>query len=410
MEKEKNNPKLRFPEFSGKWDKKKLGETATLITKGTTPSKFVSDGIKFIKIECFNGNKINFDKCLFIDETTHNKELKRSILQENDLLFAIAGATIGKVNFVPKEILPANTNQALAIIRLKENEVRHYIYQILKSERMQKYIKESISVGAQPNLNLEQMNNFSFFYPPFTEQTKIASFLSSVDKKLSQLKQKKNLLEQYKKGIMQKIFSQELRFKDDNGKEFPDWDEIKLGEIFYSEKGKGISKNKVVDDGNFECVLYGELYTKYNEVIYNVVSKTNELDGTLSKLGDLLIPSSTTTTGIDLANVTALNKADVLIGGDITILRSHIEINNVFYAYYLSHFKKEEIASYAQGSTIVHLYYNHIKEMTIHILSIKEQTKIANFLSAIDNKINHCQLQIEKTENWKKGLLQQMFC
>jgi type I restriction enzyme S subunit len=245
--------------------------------------------------------------------------------------------------------------------------------------------------------------------PNIQEQTKIASFLTAVDDKLQTLKQKKTLLEQYKKGVMQKIFSQELRFKDDKGNEYPDWEEKKLGEIFYSEKGKGISKNKIVLNGNFECILYGELYTKYNEVIYSVVSTTNEVDGIKSKIGDLLIPSSTTTSGIDLANVTALNKDDVLLGGDITVLRSNTEINNVFYAYYLSNHKKEEIASYAQGSTIVHLYYSHIKDMEIHTLSFSEQTKIANFLSAIDDKINHCKVQVEKMEVWKKGLLQQMF-
>ena len=111
--------------------------------------------------------------------------------------------------------------------------------------------------------------------------------------------------------------------------------------------------------------------------------------------------------GVKISN---LNKDDVLLGGDITVLRSEYEINNVFYAYYLSNHKKEEIASYAQGSTIVHLYYSHIKDMEIHLFSLSEQTKIANFLSAIDEKINHCGVQIEKMEVWKKGLLQQMFC
>ncbi|MBK8079421.1 MAG: restriction endonuclease subunit S [Saprospiraceae bacterium] len=176
--------------------------------------------------------------------------------------------------------------------------------------------------------------------PTLPEQKRIASFFTVLDKKIAELKQKKRLLEQYKKGVMQKVFSQELRFKparsaggDENGKKFLKWEKRKLGEVFYCEKGKGISKNKIVLDGKNECVLYGELYTKYNEVIFEVESKTNEDDGTKSKIGDLLIPSSTTTTGIDLANVTALNKENVLLGGDITILRSNEKSNNVFYAY-----------------------------------------------------------------------------
>ena len=185
------------------------------------------------------------------------------------------------------------------------------------------------------------------------------------------------------KGLSEKLVSQEIRFKGFTEK----WAVKKLGEIFYSEKGRGLSKDKLVSNGQYECVLYGELYTKYNEVIFDVVSKTNEEDGLKSKIGDLLIPSSTTTTGIDLANVTAINKENVLLGGDITILRSEEKINNIFYAYYLSNYKKEEIASYAQGSTIVHLYYNHIKNTLIDLPSFEEQTVIFKILSAIDTKI-----------------------
>ena len=222
MNKQNNVPALRFPEFTGEWKMKKLGEISDLITKGTTPNKFVNQGIKFIKIECFDGNRINPEKCLFVDEKTHIKKLKRSILEENDLLFAIAGATIGKVNFVTKEILPANTNQALSIIRLKKEECRDYVYQILKSNRMQKYITDNISVGAQPNLNLEQMNNFSFFYPTLPEQTKIANFLTAVDEKLQGLKKKKALLEVYKKGVMQRLFANRGGGDDDGGGDHDD--------------------------------------------------------------------------------------------------------------------------------------------------------------------------------------------
>jgi type I restriction enzyme S subunit len=162
-----NVPNLRFPGFEGEWETKKLGEICELITKGTTPKEFTNKGVRYIKIEAFNENSIDINKCVFIDESIHNKELKRSILKEGDILFAIAGATIGKTNIVTKAILPANTNQALAIVRLNKNE--NYIIQILKSSIMQKYIQENISVGAQPNLNLEQMNNFSFYYPNIDE-------------------------------------------------------------------------------------------------------------------------------------------------------------------------------------------------------------------------------------------------
>jgi type I restriction enzyme S subunit len=200
---------LRFKDEDGKdfadWNEKSLGEICTLVTKGTTPKAFSSAGIRYIKTECFEDNRINIAKCLFIEENIHEKELKRSILRENDILFAIAGS-IGKVNIVTKEILPANTNQALAIIRLKEVENHFFILQILKSDSMQKYITENVSVGAQPNLNLEQMNSFSFICPSSMEQTKIANFLSAIDEKIELVAQQIEDTQEYKIGLLQGMF------------------------------------------------------------------------------------------------------------------------------------------------------------------------------------------------------------
>ena len=208
---------------------------------------------------------------------------------------------------------------------------------------------------------------------------------------------------------MQKIFSQEIRFRDQDGKEFGEWEEKTIKEIFKSLKGKGIPKRDVDENGEDKCILYGELYTQYSEVVFDVKSKTNSTEGLLSKKGDLLMPSSTTTTGIDLANITALNIDNVRLGGDIIILRSKIKISNIFYAYYLSNYKKHEIASRAQGITIVHIYFNSIKDLIIDVPKLEEQTKIAQFLSALDRKIAVMDGQIEKTKEWKKGLLQRMF-
>lgn len=399
-------PKLRFPEFEGNWEKRKLEDLSEKIGDGLhgTPIYDELSDIYFINGNNLINGRIQINEnTKKVDSKTFQKNDKK--LNENTLLISING-TIGNIAKYNNEKVMLGKSVGYFNFR----EYSDFYYHILKTELVQNHFISELTGSTIKNLSLKTLRDTNIKIPTLPEQTKIASFLTAVDDKLTAFKQKKTLLEQYKKGVMQKIFSQELRFKDDNGNEYPDWEEKKLGEIFYSEKGKGISKNKVDPNGIFECILYGELYTKYNEVIYSVVSKTNEVDGIKSKVGDLLIPSSTTTTGIDLANITALNKNDVLLGGDITVLRSDNEINNVFYAYYLSNHKKEEIASYAQGSTIVHLYYSHIKDMEIHILSLSEQTKIANFLSAIDDKINNCQSQIEKMEVWKKGLLQQLFC
>ena len=210
------------------------------------------------------------------------------------------------------------------------------------------------------------------------------------------------LLKEYKKGLMQKIFNQEIRFKKADGKKYEDWKRKPLGQVFSQKKGVGISKEQVDESGVNKCILYGELYTTYPEVIREVKSRTNVNTNVRSMEGDLLVPCSTTTTAIDLVNITELREKDVLLGGDITILRFKEFGCSTFYAYYLTHFKTHEIAKYGQGSTIVHLYYNHFKRILIDVPEIKEQKKIANLLTTIDDLIDLKQNRTLKINQWKR--------
>ena len=200
---------LRFKDENGKaypnWETVRLKDLTEHITKGTTPKKFENSGVYFIKIEGLDGQTFNKEKCLYISQQTHENELKRSILKENDILFAIAGS-IGKVGFVTNDILPANTNQAFAIIRLKDLNSLTYIFHILNSSMMKNYINQQVSVGAQPNLNLEQMGNFKFKLPNLEEQKKIADFLSAIDVKIESLSNQINQTQNFKKGLLQQMF------------------------------------------------------------------------------------------------------------------------------------------------------------------------------------------------------------
>ncbi|MBB1194787.1 hypothetical protein DNC80_14045 [Flavobacterium sp. SOK18b] len=401
-------PKLRFPEFEGTWEFKSLREITSLITKGTTPKTFSENGVNFIKIECLNGHNIDTSKCLFIDEKTHNKELKRSILQENDLLFAIAGATIGKCTTVKKEALPANTNQALAIIRLKEKENKDYIFQILTSECMSKYIKDNISVGAQPNLNLEQINSFSFSYPSHEEQTRIANFLSSVDEKLNLLKEKKALLEDYKKGIMQKIFNQEIRFKDDNGNDFEEWQEKTIAKICTKIQSGGTPKstNKDYYDGNIPFLSIADMTKqgKYIEYTSNSISEYG-----LKNSSSWIVPVNSIIYSMYASvGFVAINKIPIATSQAVLnlILEQDICVDYIYY--FLLDFQKY-LAEYITTGTQGNLNAQTVKGFVVPIPSSEEQTKIANFLSAIDEKIALVSNQIQDTQEYKKGLLQQMF-
>ncbi|WP_394283230.1 restriction endonuclease subunit S, partial [Frisingicoccus sp.] len=128
----------------------RLGEICSVITKGTTPKSYTKTGISFVKTEAFDGTRIVPERLSYVDEETHTNFLRRSILEENDILVTIAGATIGKCAMVPKEILPANTNQALAIIRLAKGNSPKYVMYLLQSDLMKQYMQKKIKGSAQP--------------------------------------------------------------------------------------------------------------------------------------------------------------------------------------------------------------------------------------------------------------------
>jgi type I restriction enzyme S subunit len=389
MEQQKNIPVLRFPEFSGEWEMKKLGEICTIKTGGKDTQNKVDDGLYPFFVRSDNVERINsysFDG--------------EAILTSGD------GVGVGKnFHYINSKF---NFHQRVYCLRDFGTEYSgKFIFYFFAD----KFYDRAIRLSAKNSVDSVRMDMISMMemnFPGLLEQQKIATFLNAVDEKLAQLKKKKTLLEQYKKGVMQLMFSQEIRFKDDKGKDFPDWEEIKLGDVAKFSKGKGISKNDVSEDGQIECIRYGELYTHYHEVIDKIKSRTNIniKDLVLSEANDVIIPASGETQ-IDIATASCVINSGVALGGDLNIIKT--DNNGVFLSYYLNNNKKVEIATLAQGVSVVHLYPSQLAQLDLTLPSIQEQTKIANFLSAIDNKINHTTTQIEKTKQWKKGLLQQLF-
>ena len=240
------------------------------------------------------------------------------------------------------------------------------------------------------------------------EQQKIADFLSAIDDKIELLSQKKSILEQYKRGLMQKLFNQELRFKDDQGREYSDWYTVRLNDIAEVLRGSGLSKSDLVNGGKYPCILYGELFTKYAETIQEVHSFTNEHSPVIGKYGDILMPTSDVTPD-GLATACALLLNGVQLGGDINIIRLQPSNHPVFVAYMLNFFK-HQIVRLVSGTTVKHIYPRDIRSLELFLPRIhEEQQRIADFLSAIDWKIELVNTQIEKTRTFKQGLLQQLF-
>ena len=191
-----------------------------------------------------------------------------------------------------------------------------------------------------------------------------------------------------------------LRFKEFND----EWLIFPLNKIGIFSKGNLLSKADLDDEGLYPCILYGQLYTKYSEVIRNIFSKTNRNDKNLilSKYGDILIPSSGETP-IDISTSSCVMVENVILGGDINIL-SPVNCDGRFLSYMINNNKKKEIAKVAQGHSVVHLYNDNLKKINVNIPSLTEQTKIANTLELLDKKIELQTKKIEDLKLFKKGL------
>ena len=229
-----------------KWEEKRLGDVCTKITKGTTPTtlgnSFVNSGINFIKSESITNSKfLDKNKYAFIDEITYHK-LNRSKIEVNDILFSMAGMFLGKTAIVQEKDLPANTNQAVAIIRINTQHADYnYLYYYLSQKQIKDYINLSTAQSAQPNINLAQISKLPIKLPPLPTQQKIADILSAYDDLIENNNRRIELLEKaaqnlYKEWFVRFRFPNHKQTKFENG--LPQgWVVKKLSEFVYVTDG-----------------------------------------------------------------------------------------------------------------------------------------------------------------------------
>ena len=196
----------------------------------------------------------------------------------------------------------------------------------------------------------------------------------------------------------------QLRFPEFTDK----WQVEKLGDIAEFSKGSSISKNDIHEDGKIEAIRYGELYTTYTEVINEVQSRTNLSPNGLkfSKANDVIVPASGET-AIDIATASCVLRDNIALSGDLNIIRT--QNNGVFMAYYLNNKKKTDIARLAQGVSVIHLYSSNLKDLEVDLPSKPEQEKIADFLTAVDERIAVGEKKLELLETYKRGVMQKIF-
>jgi type I restriction enzyme S subunit len=400
MEEQKNMPQLRFPEFEGEWIKRKLGNIAS-VTAGGTPSTLISDYWDGT-IRWMNSGELNLKRVYEVENRITEQGLKNSstkLIPKYSVLIGLAGQ--GKTRgTVAMNMVELCTNQSIASVYPDENLFNSdFLYHNLDN-RYDELRSLSTGEGGRGGLNLQIIKALVLNLPNLPEQQKIASFFTAIDQKISQLKKKKTLLEQYKKGVMQKIFSQEIRFKDDNGQEFPKWEKKKLGEVSTINPPTNKLPDKFIYI-DLESVNNGEL-TK--EVIVFKNDAPSRAQRVLEK-DDILF---------QMVRPYQKNNLYFERDGDYVASTGYAQIKtkqSSRYIYQYLHLQKfvDEVIERCTGTSYPAINSKDLAKICICYPTLPEQTKIANFLSAIDDKINHTQKQIEKAETWKKGLLQQMF-
>lgn len=377
----KKVPELRFPEFSGEWEEKKWGEVITKKSKKYSPNlneNYVD--IELDSVESNTGRVIQkYDSKLF--NSQKNKFNKDQVLYSklrpylNKYVYTVYDGVCSSEFWV---LSSKNYSKLLNM----------YIYLIVQSNRFAKYA--NISSGSKmPRADWKIVSKQKIFLPQLEEQRKIGDFFNKLDRQIELEEQKLEKLEELKKGYMQKIFSQELRFKDENGNDYPEWEEKRLSQLVKYQSSKRSSQN------------YSHSTIKGEFPVYDAVEEINR-DISFD------IESSYISILKDGAGVGRLNlrpgKSSV-IGTMGYILPQDIDINYLFYRLKTINFKK-----YIIGSTIPHLYFKDFsKEIILTPKDKNEQFRIGSFFHMMDKINERINNKIKMLNELKKGCLQKLF-
>jgi len=397
------------------WSIKKIKHITSFISKGTTPSTVGKEikavgNIRFIKAENINDNLVCNKPKNYIDEET-NKILQRSELKEKDILFVIAGATIGKVAIVPKNFLPANTNQAVSFIRLLPDENEKFCWYWLQSFRIQEILWINTVQSAQPNLSMENLGNFYITYPEKKEQQKIAAYLDHKTTLIDTLIEKKKRLIDLLKEERTAVINQAVTKGLDPNVQFKDSGIEWLGEI----------------PAHWEVKKFKYFFTLITEKIIGTSDKKIALENIESWTGKL-IETDTQFEGEGIA----FKNEDILFGklrpylakvlypkfrgsavGDIYVFRPQVSIDSEFSFYRIltrSFINLVNGATY--GAKMPRASWDFIGNLLIAFPSLNEQVKIAKSIrtetTRIDTLITKTQNQIELLQEYRTALISEV--
>ena len=392
-------PKLRFKEFTDEWEERKLEKIFEISKLKYNPLKETTE-YPCIELESLSQET---GKILKTFNSLEQKSIKNKFLK-NEVLFGKLRPYLKKYWFSSFEGVCSSEIWVLN----SKNNVNKFIYYIIQGEKFIS-LANTTSGTKMPRADWSLMQNEYFSIPNLQEQEKIADFLLSIDKKISIVEEKLNLFEEYKKGIMQKIFNKKLRFKDENGNDYPEWEEKALSLIFERITEKNIENNDNVltisaqyglisQTDFFNKSVAGKDLTKYyllhrNDFAYN----------------------KSYSTGYPMGAIKRLTKYDKGVVSTLYICFRTKNNDNVDFLEQFFESKKleksiQDIAQEgARNHGLLNINIGDFFDITIKLPCLEEQKKIADFLSAIDTKIEKLSDELENLKGFKKGLLQQMF-
>ena len=380
MENKKLVPEIRFPEFDGEWNKETLKNCLCHKSKRNKNLE-INNVLSVSNTKGFISQKDQFDR----DNVASTNLSNYKIVEKGDIAYNPSRINVGSIAVLDKFesgiISPMyvvfNTNNVLSTI---------YFNNLLKTHRFKFLIKSNCSGSVRDSLNFDDLCSFKVSIPSLPEQQKIATFLSSVDKRISLLENKHTQLKLYKKALMQKLFSQEIRFRDDDGREYPEWEEKSFRDIFTTipTKKYQIKTSEISNKGSYPVIDQGN----------GIIAGYSDSKEKVFKCNQIIVYGDHTTT-------VKYIEFDFVIGADGTKLLS--SKNNILkYLYYNLCYNNVEQQGYKR-------HFSILKDVKINIPCLQEQQKIANILSAIDKKIELTANKLEQTKQFKKSLLQKMF-
>lgn len=384
-------PKIRFPGFEGAWEPQKLGDFFTFKNGVNAEKLAYGRGRKFINVlDIISDAPIISDTIIGSVEIS-DKEFEKNEVLYGDILFQRSSETreeVGQSNvYLDRKATATFGGFVIRGRPIKEIEPE-YFHSLLKTARVRKDM--TARSGGSTRYNVGQVSLSAVLVnlaPTLPEQRKIAGFLGAMDMKIAQLVEKKRLLEDYKKGCMQQLFSQAVRFKDEDGQDFPDWEEKRLGEVAF-KTASSISASSL-DASPGEYPVYGASGIAGH---VNYYSSDNYHIGLVKD-------------GAGVGRLYFCPPRSSVLGTLESITASGENVTK-FIFYWMSQIN---FGAYLTGSTIPHVYFKDYGKKKGHFPHPAEQRKIADFLSVLDRKIDLVAQELTHARSFKAGLLQQMF-